>query len=133
MAVEFHQEYSVILLRSVLERVFGPIDDNTTFEPSGSDFDRYIVQVRLGWKPEDAMKHFEEFGLVAFDEEVSSGKVWKDFVVFENYYSDLSQKSWEYEVWPLRNTSCGWLDFDFAKKHKYQKIRHVLDSTDVEV
>jgi hypothetical protein len=75
MAVEFHGEYSVVLLRSALERVGGPFDDKTIIDPPGSDFDQYIVQVRLGWKPEDAMKNYEEWGLVAFDEEVSSGKV----------------------------------------------------------
>ena len=127
MAVDFHEEYSIVILRTSLARVAGPFDDDIIIHPSGSDLDQFLVQMRLGWKPEDAIKHFEGWGLVAFDEEIPSGSVWKDFVVFERYFDRFEQKSWEYEVWPLRNTTCGWLDFDFAKAHGYQKIRHISE------
>jgi len=119
-----------ILLRSVFEEKVTtiPLDNETQIDPMGSEMDRYLIQVPLSCDPAQAISHWESMGLTAFDPEIKSGRVWKDFVVFSLWGTPQGlAKPHHIEYWPLPNTSCTWLDFEFAKKYDFQKIRHASD------
>jgi hypothetical protein len=119
-----------IFVRSILEKKVAriPLEDDTEIHPMGSEMDRYLISMPTGYDPDQTIAHWESMGLTAFDSDINSGRVWKDFVVFSLWAIPQGpDKPCHCEYWPLRNTSCNWLDFEYAKKHNFEKIRHVLD------
>ena len=122
-----------IFVRSILEKkvTIVPLRDDEEIHPMGSEIDRYLLSIPTGYDPDQTIFHWESMGLTAFDTDINSGRVWKDFVVFSVWATPQGLgKPCHYENWPLPNTSCTWLDFEYAKKHRFEKIRHVLDVTD---
>ena len=97
----------------------------------GSELDRYLLSMPTGYDPAQTISHWEGMGLTAFASDIKSGRVWKDFVVFSLWAIPQGLgKPVQCEYWPLRNISCTWLDFEYAEKHNFEKIRHVLDVTE---
>lgn len=132
MAVRLESNVTIIV-RSAFEKKVTkiPLWDDEEIHPMGSEMDRYLISVPTGDDPAQTISHWESIGLTAFDSDINSGRVWRDFVVFSLWAIPKGLgNSYHCENWPLRNTSCTWLDFDYAEEHHFEKIRHVLDETE---